>query len=57
MLRAAIAIEQEARTIQRHEDVLAAQETARTLEQLITSLAGMIEATHTRGSQWPNSDA
>jgi hypothetical protein len=45
LLRAAIALEEQARASQRREDTLAAQQTARALEELTTSLAGMIEVT------------
>jgi hypothetical protein len=45
LLRSAIALEEQARASQRREDTLAAQQTARALEELTTSLAGMIEVT------------
>ena len=46
LLKAAIALEVQARASQRREDTLAAQQTARALEELTTSLAGMIEVAH-----------
>jgi hypothetical protein len=46
LLRVAISLEAQARASQRREDTLAAQQTARALEELTTSLAGMIEVAH-----------